>query len=74
MADITTLKTRLTEAEEALHQLSIGKQRVSLSKDGTTITFTPATILGLKNYIRSLQQAIARADGGSTRHAWQVTF
>lgn len=64
MADISTLQTWLTEAENALHTLQIGGLRVQMERAGTKIVYTPANIGALKAYVATLQSQI-RAAGGT---------
>lgn len=64
MATIQQLQTWLTQAEEALHNLTLGAQKVSFERSGTKIVYTPAQIPALKSYIASLNSQI-RAKGGS---------
>lgn len=59
MADLATLQTRLSEAEAALHKLSIGALRASVSYDGQTVTFTKAEMGELRAYIADLRSQIA---------------
>jgi len=59
MADLATLKLRLTEAESALHRLSIGKSVVSISDGERKLTYTAATIGQLRAYIDDLKRQIA---------------
>lgn len=65
MTDIQTLQTRLTEAEAALHNLQIGKRKVSVSRNGTSIAYanSPGDIANLKSYIADLKAQINRASG-----------
>lgn len=64
MADLTTLQARLDEAESALHDLTLGAQRVVMERNGTKIQYTPANIPALKAYVATLQAQI-RAAGGA---------
>lgn len=66
--DIDTLKTRLADAEAALHDLNMGKRKVSVSRQGTAITYAGATgSADLERYIRTLKDQIARASGTGGR-------
>lgn len=66
--DIATLRTRLTEAEEAYHKLMIGEKEVSVSVGnfGST-TYNQTTKSALEGYISSLKSQIAQAEGKSIR-------
>lgn len=63
---VTTLTARLTEAQDAYHALSLGKQTVSLSIGDKRLTFTPADTRRLASYIAQLQREIAIASGNAT--------
>ena len=65
MADLETLRRRLTEAEAALHDLQIGKRKVSVSRNGTLIAYanSASDIANLKSYITDLKAQISRASG-----------
>ncbi|OQS39752.1 hypothetical protein B0T40_03185 [Chromobacterium haemolyticum] len=67
MADINTLRQRLTEAETAKHKLLTGSMRERISRGGTDITYTRADIAKLERYIAELQTDIARAMGSAPR-------
>jgi len=65
MADLATLKTRLDEAETALHALATGQQSVSVRyPDGKQVDFTAARQRELERYIANLRVQITRAEGG----------
>lgn len=64
MATTEVLKQRLEEAEEARHQLAIGKKTVSIGYEGRNRTFSQATMAELEKYIRDLEQKI---NGGRAR-------
>jgi hypothetical protein len=55
---------RLTEAENALHQLLLGKKAVSLSYSGESVTYTQSDEGRLRAYIGELSAAL-----GLTCHA-----
>lgn len=65
MADLATLKTRLTEAEDALHTMSLpGSAVVEVRRDdGTSVQFQPVERPRLEAYIAALRRQIARAEG-----------
>ncbi|MCK6375991.1 MAG: gpW family protein [Zoogloea sp.] len=65
MADLETLRRRLTEAEAALHDLQTGKRKVSVSRNGTSIGYanSASDIANLKSYITDLKAQISRASG-----------
>lgn len=65
MSDLDTLRLRLTEAEAALHDLQIGKRKVSVSRNGTSIGYANSAgdIANLKSYITDLKAQIIRASG-----------
>lgn len=65
MADLETLQRRLTEAEAALHDLQVGKRKVSVSRNGTSIGYANSAgdIANLESYITDLKAQIMRASG-----------
>lgn len=63
MATLETLQAWLAEAENALHSLTVGAQRVSMERAGTKITYTAASIPSLKAYITSLKSQISFQGG-----------
>ncbi len=63
MADLTTLKTRLSEAESALHSLAIGARTAQVDVDGHRISYTQASVDKLQGYIVRLRAEIAAAGG-----------
>jgi hypothetical protein len=64
-----TTQIRLQEAQDALHQLVIGKKAVKIQKDGRSVEFTPATRSELELYIRQLQSEL---NTGSMRRPSRV--
>jgi len=62
-----TLSLWLTEAQAALHDLSVGKKVVTIaSADGKRISFTPAEVASLRSYVARLQKAISIASGNTS--------
>ena len=62
-----TLSLWLTEAQTALHDLSVGKKVVTIaSADGKRISFTPSETKELRSYILRLQRAISIATGNTS--------
>ena len=62
-----TLSIWLTEAQTALHDLSVGKKVVTIaSVDGKRISFTPAEVDSLRSYCLRLQRAISVATGNTS--------
>lgn len=60
MADIVVLKERLSEAEEALHQFSMGKRAVSVTdRNGEQVRFEAGSAGELRAYIAALRAEIA---------------
>ncbi|WP_201829594.1 gpW family head-tail joining protein [Microvirga zambiensis] len=59
MVDIVILRQRLTEAELALHRLSLGTSVVSITDGERKITYTAGNIGQLRNYIDDLKRQIA---------------
>ncbi len=75
MTDLATLQTRLTEAEEAHHQLMMGAKEVSVSigNYGST-TYAQASAEKLEQYIEKLKSQIARLSGTARRGVIKVVF
>lgn len=75
MATQAQLETWLSEAETALHKLSVGSQTVEVKKpDGGSAKFTPATVVDLRAYIRDIKSQIAAAVGKPARGAIRPMF
>lgn len=64
---LTTLQTRLAEAQDAWHGLNTGQQTVSLSIGDKRLAFTAAEIDKLRRYITELQAEISVAQGASAK-------
>jgi len=61
-----TLQGWLTDAQNALQQLALGKQVVRIqTADGKAVSFTSGDVDQLKAHIRALQTAIAIGSGSS---------
>lgn len=67
MTDITVLKIRLAEAEDAYHRLQLGAKLVSATKDGRSFQYTAANVPALKAYIAELKTSIASLEGAARR-------
>lgn len=68
MADLSTLQTRLTEAETALHDLTIGRREVSVSwSDGQQVSYSKTNIDELRRYVQDLKTQIAELTGKNRR-------
>ena len=74
MADLATLKTWLTEAETAFHQLLMGDRLVSISHEGRTSSYNQTNRSDLEAYIADLKGQIAKLEGTSTRSQILVKF
>lgn len=66
MADLATLQTRLTQAEDALHDLLLGNKVVEIRVKGRWMQKTPADIPQLRAYVNELKAQINRLQGGSS--------
>lgn len=66
MADLATLKTRLTEAEQAYHLLQTGALEVEVDHNGSRTRYTAAGSDRLNAYIQSLKNQIAALEGKPT--------
>jgi len=65
MTDISVLKTRLSEAEEAYHQLQMGAKEQEMQLNGRRVVYTPANASRLLSYISELKAQIAKLDGSA---------
>lgn len=75
MTELTVLKQRLSEAEEALHQLLTGQKEVSVNVGGFgSITYSTANQSELVRYIAQLKLDIRRQERGIGRRALFVEF
>ncbi|MDP7228238.1 MAG: gpW family head-tail joining protein [Alphaproteobacteria bacterium] len=75
MTDLTTLETRLTEAEAAMHLLATGSQRQSVDiGTGGRVAYTAANVADLRLYIAGLKNQIAKLKGLSRRAPIYVEF
>ncbi|MBO9451454.1 hypothetical protein J7426_14365 [Tropicibacter sp. R16_0] len=72
MTDTAVLEQRLTSAEEALHKLMTGTQVVSVDYDGAATTFSKASEVQLRRYIRELQRKLGKPSSG--RSSRRVAF
>lgn len=61
MADVTTLQTRLLEAELAYHKLMTGAAHVSVQQDDMQVTFNIASVDKLRTYIAELKSQLVEA-------------
>jgi L,D-peptidoglycan transpeptidase YkuD (ErfK/YbiS/YcfS/YnhG family) len=69
---IVTLNARLTEAQTALHDLSVGKKVVKIGTADKQLAFTQADVRQLRAYIGRLQMEIAIRAGQSTTMPYSV--
>jgi len=63
MADLTTLQSWLTAAEQAHHELRIGARAVKVNYDGQSVEYSQASADKLLRYIRDLKRQIAELTG-----------
>ncbi|GJE45933.1 gpW family head-tail joining protein [Methylobacterium soli] len=63
VADLLKLRLWLAEAEQAQHELMIGKKSVSVSYEGKSATFMQANRDDLAIWINTLRQRIATLEG-----------
>ena len=63
MADLSTLQTRLSEAEAARHKLLTGSTEESVGHGDMRVTYTRAEAARLDAYIASLRAEIASLGG-----------
>lgn len=75
MTDLTTLRKRLLEAEDALHRLMTGELEVTVSVGGYgATTFTQTDIDKLNIYITKIKLDIAKKQGRRRRGPLLVKF
>ena len=67
MTDISVLKTRLSEAEDAYHLLQMGSKEQEMQLNGRKVVYTPASIGQLRSYISDLKAQIAKIEGSTGR-------
>ncbi len=58
MASTPELRTRLDEAETALHALMMGRREISVAYEGKSVTYTRANMADLRAYIAELEGRI----------------
>lgn len=63
MADLTTLNSRLADAESALHQLQIGTLEVQIEHGDMRVTYTKQNAGMLRGYIDDLRAQIMALGG-----------
>lgn len=72
---LSTLRTRLSEAESALHDLMIGGKPVIVrDQSGESVTFSTANVSRLQTYISHLKAQIAAGCGPVTGGAIRPVF
>lgn len=59
-----TLDQKIEEAEDALHELSLGKRVVSISRNGKSLSFSQTNRVDLELYIARLKQQKPNARRG----------
>lgn len=78
MTDLATLRTRLLEAELALHKLAIGSMRETVQQGAANtnsmVTYTRATVPDLERYIERLKAEIGIADGSGSGRRRPIHF
>lgn len=75
MPDIATLRTRLEDAENALHSLMIGEREVEVTVSNYGATkFSAVNRKDLERYIADTKNQIGRISGRSSRRPIYVNF
>lgn len=69
MTDKVVLRSRLAEAEEALHLLSIGERAVQVDYEGKKVEYSRASIPNLRAYIRDLKRKLGDPVSSRSRRA-----
>ena len=73
--DLTTLRARLVEAEQAYHVLMTGQQEVTVSIGSYgSVTYTTTNMAQLERYISNLRVIIAKQSGHGGRTALFAEF
>jgi hypothetical protein len=67
MTDVATLRLRLSEAEDALHKVSIGKAVTVIGEGGNSVTYSRVNRNELVAYISQLKRQIAALEGHPVR-------
>lgn len=67
MADLDTLRSWLTAAENARHLLAIGKATASVRYGDREVTYTKADLTSLDGYIADLRSQLSLLDGAPNR-------
>jgi hypothetical protein len=62
-AECATARTRLAEADEALHNLRMGVKAVRVRSGEHEVEYTPATEARLERYVQRLRALVALCDG-----------
>lgn len=75
--DLNQLKTWLSAAQTALHQVTIGGKAAEVLVDGHKVVYTQTSVNSLRQYIADLRARIiaaggTEADGGVSRRVGQV--
>lgn len=65
-----TLQERINEAESALHELSLGKRVVKITRDGRSLELGQTNATDLRRYITELKNQL----GGSRRRPMGVSL
>jgi hypothetical protein len=66
MTDTAILEQRLSEAQDALHRLSIGESEVTVRIGEKAVTYSAVKAGELRAYIQELKAQLGQGDG---RHA-----
>ena len=69
---LATLNTWLTEAQLALHDLSVGKKVVKIGTGDKQLSFSQADVRQLRQYISRLQMEIAIRAGQTTATPYSI--
>lgn len=77
MPDIAQIEADLAAARAALTRLNTGTLQVEVEYDGRRVKFAAASATRLEAHVRSLEDQLARAAGGTAgrrRSSARVTF
>jgi hypothetical protein len=53
-----TLEQKIIEAEDALHELSLGRSVVTVTRDGKSLTYNAANRVDLERYLANLKSQL----------------
>lgn len=64
---MATVDERISEAEDALHELVLGRRTATISRNGKSVTYTQTNRVDLERYIAQLKLSKSGARRGPMR-------